>query len=114
MENNVFFFLLKNQYFILVRMLGKIIEICPNELWNSKKSGFVFWQQLIHTFAGIKGWLREEKIEGIPFSEINGKNIYPEFENDPEIILTKEEVLKCFNEAKEIAEKWFSEKMMNG
>jgi hypothetical protein len=33
--------MLKNQFFILVKMLEKIIEICPNDLWNSKKSGFI-------------------------------------------------------------------------
>jgi NOL1/NOP2/fmu family ribosome biogenesis protein len=106
-ENNVILNMLKNQFFILVKMLEKIIDICPNDLWNSKKSGFIFWQQLMHTFAGMKGWLREEKMEGIPFSEINGKKIYPEFEHDPEIILTKEDVFNCFNEVKIMAEEWF-------
>jgi hypothetical protein len=101
---------IKNQYFISFSMLEKIIEICPDELWNKKVSGYVFWQQLIHTFAGSKGWLREEKIDGIPFSQINGKNIYSEFENDPETILAKDEVKKCCNEVKEIAEKWFAGK----
>jgi hypothetical protein len=91
-------------------MLEKIIEICPDELWNSKKSGFVFWQQLMHTFAGSYGWLREEKLEYIPFSAINGENIYIEFEKDPEIILTKEEVIRCCKETKEVAEKWFTGK----
>jgi hypothetical protein len=93
MENNIFLNSLKNHFFISVSMLGKIIEICSIELWNNKKSGFVFWQQLIHTFFGTKGWLRDQEVENIPFSEINGKNIYPEFEKDPEI--------------KEIAREWF-------
>jgi hypothetical protein len=91
-------------------MLEKIVEICPDELWNKKVSGFVFWQQLIHTLAGMKGWLREEKPESIPFSEFNGKKIYIEFENEPEIILTKKDIIDCFIEVKEITEKWFSGK----
>ena len=110
MENNVLINSLKNQFSISFTMLEKIIEICPDDLWNKKISGFIFWQQLIHTFSGMKGWLREEKYEGIPFSEINGKNIYPEFENDPEIVLVKEEVKKCFIEIKEIMYNWLNGK----
>jgi len=110
MENNVLANSLKTQFFLSLSMLEKIIEICPDDLWNSKKSGFIFWQQLIHTFAGIKGWLREEKLDAIPFSQINGKNIYPEFEKDPETILAKSDITKCFNEIKETAEKWFNGK----
>jgi hypothetical protein len=58
-------------------MPGKIIKICPAELWNSKKSGFVFWRQLTHVFAGIKFWPREEKMEYYPFSQINEKKYLP-------------------------------------
>jgi len=110
MENNVLVNSLKIQLFLSLSMLEKIIEICPDDLWNSKKSGYIFWQQLIHAFAGIKGWLREEKTDTIPFSQINGKNIYPEFEKDPEIILAKTDIIKCFNEIKEVAENWFKGK----
>jgi hypothetical protein len=110
MENRILLNSLKNHFFISLSMLEKIIKICPDELWNKKKSNFIFWQQLIHTFAGMKGWLRDEKTENIPFSEINGKKVYPEFENDPEIMLTKEEIIKCFDETKEIVEKWFYER----
>jgi hypothetical protein len=92
-------------------MLDKIIENCPDDLWNEKVSGYVFWQQLVHTFAGMHGWLREDKLETIPpFSTFNGKNIYSEFENDPEIILSKEDVIELFNETKETVGKWFDGK----
>jgi hypothetical protein len=94
-------------------MLERIIAICPDELWNKKISGFVFWQQLLHTFAGTYCWLREEKPEIMPppnFSTFNGKNIYPEFENDPEIDLTKNDIRKLCDETKEAAEKWFAGK----
>ena len=82
----------KNQFFIAFGMLEKIIEICPYELWNEKHSGFIFWQQLIHILCGINDWLRDEKLETISFSRLNGKNTYPELmEKDPEIILSKTE-----------------------
>jgi hypothetical protein len=91
-------------------MLEKIIELCPDDLWNCKKSGFVFWNQLIHTFAGMYVWLREEEMTSIPFSQVNGKNVPVEFEKDPDILLTKEEIIQCCKETKEIVEKWFDEK----
>ena len=71
-------------------MLEKIIEICPNEMWNKKVSGFIFWQQLLHTITGGLFWLRDENIEFIePFKE---KNVYPELEKDPENVLTKDDI----------------------
>jgi hypothetical protein len=101
MGNCVFLNSLKNQFFLSFSMLEKIIEICPDELWNKKVSGFVFWQQLVHVFAGVHCWLREEKPETIPsFSTFHGKNIYPELDNDPEIMLTKPEVKIICNETK--------------
>ena len=111
MENNVLLLSLKTQLLISFSMLEKIIETCPDELWNKKVSGYVFWQQLVHAFAGTHGWLREEKLEIMPpFSIFNGKKIYSEFENDPEIMLTKADVIQLCNETKETVEKWFNGK----
>ena len=53
MENNVILSSLKTQLLISFSMLEKIIENCPDELWNKKVSGYVFWQQLVHAFAGM-------------------------------------------------------------
>ena len=110
MKNSMFLDSIKEHFFETFTLLEKIIEICPEGLWNSKKSGFVFWQQLMHTFAGMYGWLRDEKLGYIPFNEINGKKIFIEFDNDPEIILSKEDVKKYCNETRESIEKWFSGK----
>jgi hypothetical protein len=111
MENCVLLNSLKDNFFKSVSMLDKIIEFCPNNLWNRKVSGYVFWQQLVHTFAGMYGWLRDDRLKIIPpFSTFNGKKIYSEFENDPEIMLTKEDIIELFNETKESVEKWFNGK----
>jgi hypothetical protein len=64
-------------------MLKKIMEICPKKLWNSKKSGFVFWQQLYHIFYYVRFWLRDEN------SEVNDHyinlNEYPELEKNQKL-----------------------------
>jgi GNAT superfamily N-acetyltransferase len=110
-SNKIILHSLKTQLLISFSMLEKIIKICPDELWNKKVSGYIFWQQLVHAFAGTHGWLREDKLEITPpFSIFNGKKIYSEFENDPEIMLTKADVIQLCNETKETIEKWFNGK----
>jgi hypothetical protein len=110
MEDKKLLNILKNQFFEAFTMLEKIIEICPDELWNSKKSGFMFSQQLLHTFAGVYVFLWDEKLDDYPFYEINGKKIHFDLEKISEIIATKEEAAIFCNETKEIAKKWFFEK----
>ena len=39
--------------------LESAIEICPEELWAKKVGGFLFWQQLYHTFAIIDFFILE-------------------------------------------------------
>ncbi len=91
-------------------MLENIIALCPDELWDKKAAGFVFWQQLVHALAGAHCWMREEKPEVSSFLTFNGKNIYPELEHDPEITLTKADVKQLCDETKAAAEKWFEGK----
>lgn len=111
MENCVFLNSLRNQFFLSFSMLEGVIEICPDELWNKKSGGFIFWQQVLHALSGIHGWLREEKPEEIPsFPTFDGRNIYPELENDPEVSLTKADIRKLCQETKEVAKKWFAGK----
>ena len=108
MENIVFVNSLKNNFFMSFTMLEKIIEICPYELWNSKKSGFIFWQQLLHAFTGMQFWLREENIPFIePFME---KKVYPELDGEPENNLSKDDIKKCSEDSKIIGKKWFDGK----
>jgi hypothetical protein len=108
MENIILLNSLKERFFEPFSMLERIIENCPDDLWNKKVSGFVFWQQILHTLVGEHFWLREEKTEFIePFKD---KNVYPEFEKDPENVLSKDELKLFCAETKEFAEKWFSGK----
>jgi hypothetical protein len=105
MENNMFLNFLKNHFFLSFSMAERMIEICPDRLWNNKESSFVFWQQLLHTFAGMQFWLREENTDFIePFKD---KNVHPELDGDPENILSKDDIKKCCKDAKEMGEKWF-------
>ncbi|GHT61775.1 hypothetical protein FACS1894109_20540 [Spirochaetia bacterium] len=112
MENTIFINSLKNHFFIPFAMLEKIIEICPDELWNEKKSGFIFWHQLLHTFVGMYFWLQEENdhFDG----KIMGKNVITELDDNPEKVIktiySKQDIIEFCNESKNIAEKWFDGK----
>ncbi len=33
--------------------LEKAVELCPDDLWGKKVGGFLFWQQIYHTFTAI-------------------------------------------------------------
>ena len=102
MENNNLLKIAKTQFDLSFSMLEKMIEQCPDDLWNEKKGGFVFWQQLLHALTGINFWLRmnnEEFIE--PFAD---KKVYPELDNDPENQLTKSDLTEYKNIVQEISE----------
>ena len=108
MENYVFLNSLKGNFFACFKMLEKIMEICPDDLWNKKVSGFIFWQQILHAFAGEWFWLREENVEfNEPFKD---KNVYPELEKDPETVLSKDTLKDFCIETKKFVEKWFAGK----
>jgi len=42
MENKTFINSWKGQYFSLFSKLHMFIKLCPSELWNKDKSGFIF------------------------------------------------------------------------
>ena len=108
MGNTIFLKTLQNHFNISFSMLEKIIEICPEELWNKKKSAFVFWQQLFHTLSGMLFWFSDGSAD---FTEpFRDKNVFPELDHDPETMLAKDDIMKCCIEAKEASEKWFAGK----
>ena len=113
MNNNKIVTLLEDQFFILLAKMEQIIEMCPEELWNTEKDGTNFWRQCLYTLAQVNLRLREEKIGG-DIIEFNKENIYPK-NNDITIMLTnkvytKDEIIKGLNDLVDVAEDWFSEK----
>lgn len=98
----------KTQFDLSFAMLEKMIEKCPDDIWNEKKGGFVFWQQLLHAFTGINFWLRTNNEKFIePFAD---KKVYPELDHDPENQLSKEDLTEYKNAVKEISGEFFTDK----
>ena len=50
---------LRRQIGPTLQMIGDIIDICPESLWNDSRSGRPFWQQVLHALIGIQFWFRE-------------------------------------------------------
>ncbi len=61
------------------KMLEKIVETCPDDLWNSKIEKVPFWQQIYHAVTGIDFWFRE-----------GGEFTVPKFSKDITEDLSKE------------------------
>ncbi len=73
-----------------LNMLDRLIELCPDRLWAEKHGGFVFWQQLLHAYTGALFWTRGPGVEfAEPYAE---RNLYPEFEHDPEGTISRDEL----------------------
>jgi hypothetical protein len=108
MKSNILLKSAKTQFDLSFSMLEQMIETCPDDLWNEKKGGFVFWQQLLHAFTGINFWLRLNNDKFIePFLD---KKVYPELDNEPENQLTKGDLTEYKNMVKEIAKVYFADK----
>jgi len=116
MDNNVLVKKFEKRFSIYFNVLEDIIEMCPDEIWDKRLSGYIFWQQLVHTFSGTYLWMRDEKINFIDGIDngINGFKINTELDVEQKEALkdsyTKNDVLKICNGAKDNCNKWFTGK----
>ncbi len=44
----------RNEFDRFFDLMKKQVAICPDELWNTKEGGYVFWQQIFHTAACVE------------------------------------------------------------
>jgi hypothetical protein len=116
MENNVLVKYLEKRFILYFKQLEDIIEICPDELWNKKCSGYTFSHQLVHALGHIFLWLRDEKInffDGIN-DGINGLSINNELDVESKDLIkefySKNNVLEICNGTKKQCKKWFKDK----
>ena len=42
----------KRQILLCFEALENLIDKTPNNIWNQKKGGYVFWQQILHAMNG--------------------------------------------------------------
>ncbi|MTI96301.1 MAG: hypothetical protein FH749_12630 [Firmicutes bacterium] len=80
----------KHHYVPCLDMLIRIVELCPDQLWDEKSQGPPPWQIIYHTLAGSWVWFRPM---GSPFQEPRLGEAVAELKTIPADCLTKEEVL---------------------
>lgn len=95
----------EKQLSLSLEMLKNLIENAPDSVWNEKRGGFIFWQQIFHALTGALFWLRSEKGE---FQEpYAGQNLYPELDGEPQGQLSREQLLDLYREVLEEKELLF-------
>jgi hypothetical protein len=98
----------RKQFFLSFQMMGNLIEQCPEEIWNIKAGGYVFWQQILHALYGANYWMRQANVDILePFAE---RKVYPELEKEPEGNVSRDEMLNYKDEVKKLCESFFEDK----
>lgn len=99
--------IIERQFFLCLDSMKNLISHSPDEIWNMKRGGFVYWQQILHAITGSLFWLRTERQEFIePFSELK---VYPELEKDPENTLSKQQLAGLLQDLYTTATRFFNE-----
>ena len=95
----------KTHFFLSFSMLEKLIEQCPEDIWDIKAGGFVFWQQILHTLTGANFWMRQPGSDfKEPFAE---RAVYPELDQEPAGRVSREEMILYKDTVKSLCEKLF-------
>lgn len=50
---------LRRHFEATLEMLGRVIDDCPDEVWDVKEEPAPIWQQLYHSLIGLDFWIRE-------------------------------------------------------
>jgi len=78
---------LKIHFDLSMDMIENHINNCPDELWDQKCGGFVFFQQILHCLTGTLFWTRSTNND---FTEpFHDRVVYTELEKDPVGKITK-------------------------
>lgn len=96
MEDAIFLSLCHSQYNAAIKMMQKLIEACPEDLWKKHTKFPPFWQQIYHILYYLDF-----------YSENSPKNFKPQFSIKEDLneklddFLTKEELMKYASKLKQ-------------
>ena len=80
-------------------LMEKQITVCPEEIWNQKESGWVFWQQIYHTAACVELFALPE---GRPSALELEREVWM-LAKEPERAVSKREMLDLFGSMRLLA-----------
>jgi uncharacterized damage-inducible protein DinB len=96
MKDSLFLEICKNEYYALIEMLQKAINICSKELWDRKTEGIPFWQLAYHSVYYLDFYLGES-----PKKHEQRFDIKENLDERMKKILTKEQLKTYLIEVKE-------------
>lgn len=73
----------KGQLFSSYQMLEKLVDVCPNKIWQGVFNEVPFWYQVYHTAYFVDYWLRDSRAGADFPSQHFHPSIPPEFERVP-------------------------------
>lgn len=105
--------MLKIQYNDGFAMLKKLVEGCPDDLWQSENHGLPVWNHIIHTLMGTAFWLRTDYCGDFRFYFPLPENVKEKLEKDEwcgsqDGFMTKEEVSVCIDILEKKLEEFWS------
>ncbi|MDR2891547.1 MAG: DinB family protein [Deltaproteobacteria bacterium] len=80
-------------------LMEQQIEVCPDEIWNRKESGWVFWQQHYHTAACVELFALPE---GRPSAIKLEREVWM-LVKEPQSAVSKQEMLDLFKAMRALA-----------
>ena len=87
-------------------MFEKLPELCSDHIWYKKNGNPAFWHILFHVLSGVRYWMR--LTPGELQQEFPGKKLYPDFEQEPEDVLSKAEIHRYMKTIKIACDHYFS------
>lgn len=99
-------------FYVSFEMLKNHIDNCPDNVWNKKHGGYIFWQQLLHAFEGVLYWMRNSAYD----SSLINPLYHADLENTSELCISKNElniIVKSIekqvsNFLKDVNDEWLS------
>jgi hypothetical protein len=91
-ESEVFSSAIEEQYGAAIAMLEKVINSCPEEVWDERNSGPPFWQVAYHTMWYLDWYLGGSKEERENFTSKYKKGL-ENLREIPDEILSSEQII---------------------
>jgi hypothetical protein len=86
----------RNQFESCFRMLTKLVEVCPDDVWYGSFNGVPFWYQVYHVVYFIDYWLRDDYTKDDFLVMLFDERIPPEFEHevDNSLAVSRDDIKK--------------------
>jgi hypothetical protein len=107
--SEIYSYAFKEQYGAAIRMLGKSVRKCPEEVWDDKADVPPYWHIAYHAMWFLDWYLSDSKEARESFKSKFGEESSQDLNKTPEITLTPEQLLDYLSDIKEKAKHRFTD-----